>query len=164
MSKATLTEANLRKLSGPSREEQESALLERMQTISQLLGQVDAALEAEPSTRPPTGASSRPPPTAGSEPPPTASSRPPPTASSRPATGASINSGADVSKNAYAVAGEGRHPMPAHVNASWQGDADEPVRLVSYTGCQTHMPGNSGRRRIDAKASRSELGSVLYGR
>ena len=160
MSNAGLTEANLRKLSGPSREEQESALLEQMQTLSQLLGQVDAALEAAPSTRPPTGASSRPPPTAASRPPPTASSRPPPTASSRPATGASASQRADGHGGGV---NEERLPTPAHADVSAEGAGDEPVRLVSYTGCQTHMPGNSGRRRIDAKASRSQLGSLLYG-
>ena len=61
-----LTEDNVRKLGGLTLAEQEEQLLAKMQTLSHLLGQVDSALEACPSTRdgsrPPTGASALVPP------------------------------------------------------------------------------------------------------
>lgn len=66
-----LTVDNLRKLdpSAVSRAEREEALLEKMQTLSDMLGQVDAAMGEIPESRPSTGRSSRPTPRPPARPP-----------------------------------------------------------------------------------------------
>jgi hypothetical protein len=156
-----LTEANLRQLSGPSREEQESALLEKMQTLSNLLGQVEAAIEDCPSTRPAssvppgTGRSSRPPTGRGS----TAASNvvdtgraihPPP-----PGTGNSTRSGRMLPS--------GDSAQLLVVNEEKAPAKQKPVEFVQYVGSQSNMPGGTGRRHIDARAASSSMGSVLFG-
>jgi len=160
--------------------EQEQELLQKMQTISQLLGQVDAALAEEGSTQPPpTAASQRPPPTASSRPPPTAaSSRPPPTASQPPPTAdylAEQRRKLDSLQEQLAVrlrTGE----RPSTGQSGRAASCDPPqiavihenqppkVQLVSYTGTQSALGGIQTRRRASAEttAARSEMGSLLH--
>ena len=147
-----LTSENLRELSGESRAEQEEALWRKMQTISELLGQVDAALE-----------------TASSAPPNTGQSRPPPTgASTRPTS----QRGATATSQTAACGGgaslRGRHfgdaPQLAviHDEAPPSTAGSERVQMVTYTGSQTLQI--SSRRKIgDARAATSSIGGCLGG-
>lgn len=163
-----LTEANLRKHGGPGREEQESALLERMQTLSNLLGQVNDALDAEP---PSTAASSRPP-----------SSRPPPSRGQQQILSRPHSRAPDGNERPLLAAiarryggdslprGSARLPEPPQLAVIHDDEpppkplAEAAPQLVNYTGNQTHVPLNKGRRKIsEASAARSEASSVIYG-
>uniref|UniRef100_A0A7S2CMJ5 Uncharacterized protein n=1 Tax=Haptolina brevifila TaxID=156173 RepID=A0A7S2CMJ5_9EUKA len=168
-----LTEQNLRALGGKTLAQEEEELLEKMQTISQLLGQVDDALQAEGSTQPPPTAGSRPPPTGSSHPPPTGrSSQPPPTGESvaeqrrrfetlqqtlqsRMRTGESAQHKSAASEKIADKIGLSEK-IVIHENA------DMPkVELVNYTGAQSHLGGIQSRRRT-APAAQSEMGSLLH--
>lgn len=205
MGLADLTEANLRQLGHRSQEEREDALLDKMQTLSALLGQVDQALEA-PSTAPPgtgrpltqaSSKASRPPtaqrrPASGRARPPTGQSRPP---SSRPRE--SQNRPPGVSSAAeqrmlemaerlglslaaneppqvwQAPADSGRPheqppspvlqplpPQPPPQQSAERAD-DDCGSLISYTGFQSNTAQFQTKRKIAARAMRSEVGSIL---
>ena len=148
-----LTSENLRELSGESRAEQEEALWRKMQTISELLGQVDAALE-----------------TASSAPPNTGQSRPPPTGAS---TRTTSQRGATATSQTAACGGGGASlrgrqfgdaPQLAviHDDAPPSTAGSERVQMVTYTGSQTLQI--SSRRKIgDARAASSSIGGCFGG-
>lgn len=151
----SLTEENLRKIGGgqPSREEEEEALYSELVGISQLLGKVNAALVEEGSTRPPTGSTR------------------PPTGHSVVVTGAAACSRAadrplsgsmPASCGGERVGASCEPPQVLSVTGSSQRSATRP-ELVNYTGTQSATAGISTRRKVDARAARSEMGSILFG-
>ena len=179
---STLTEENLRKLGGKTKAEQEDELLEKMQEMSDLLAKVNNMLEEEPPT---TAASSRPPSTTsrrlltgqserregGRERPQTGSERPP--------TGRSVRTPASRDEWRLRTA-ELEHQaalralLPKSLKAASDGhcgsrapevlnldEIKEHVELVSYTGQQSHVAGIAARRKVEARAARSNVGSLL---
>ena len=177
------TEATLRQLHGPTREEQEEALVQKMQTLSNLLGMVDAALDDCASTRPP---SSRPPasrtglstgasigtPQSGKRTPGTAQSRAP----ALPATGedgavppgsSSSSSSCRAQPHSGRAAGDSI-PQVLHIGSRPAPDDNMPakkpvVEHVQYTGQEHMLGGIKTRRKVDARATRSEMSSILGG-
>jgi hypothetical protein len=120
---APLTEDNLKNLGRGPNEEREEQLLEKMQSLSALLGKVDA-LMAEPSdtaSRPGTSAS----------------------ACSRPQTSGSV----------------GPHPPNGMTRTELQ--HVQAGGLVQYTGIQSQTAGLPRLRKIDARATKSTIGSLL---
>ena len=132
---APLTEENLKRLGGgPSLQEQEEALLEKMQTLSGLLAKVNDTLEDMPSTTVPSTAGSQ------RERVTTAGSRP-------PTMGMRVGTGQRALAEAYLVL---------------VGDEDQvPVQLVNYTGSQSQLAGMSSRRKVESRAAKSDIGSLL---
>ena len=166
-----LTEQNLRELGKTSKEIQEEALLDRMKTISELLAKVDTALEDASSTA--TG----PPGTAASSTRPVTSQRlltaewPRPTGE-RLLTGQRLPTGgnppgssaAPPPRTAGSVASRESHgPQTITLAELQQQDrlADSQIQLVTYTGTQSHIAGISSRRKVHARAQRSEMRSLL---
>ena len=163
------TEAAMRSLHGPTREEQEEALLEKMQTLSSLLNKVNAAIDDCPST----AASSRPPTGLASLQQHPASRGGISTAGSKPLTGRS--------RGGTAIPGTGASSSSLQHAAGKVASGDEPqvlrlgdepppeppkkpdIELVQYTGSQHALGGICSRRKVDARASRSQMGSVLFG-
>ena len=164
-----LTEENLRVLGKTSKEIQEEALLDRMKTISELLAKVDTALEDATSTAtgpPGTAASTRP-----------SSTRPAtgqrlPTAERPLATGQRLptatrpgSSAEPPPRTAGSVASQDARGPPQTITLAelQQQDrlADSHIELVTYTGTQSHIAGISSRRKVHARAQRSEMGSLL---
>ena len=172
---SSLTEANIRKIGGKTQAEQEEELLAKMQTLSNLLGQVDEMLEDCPSTRdgsrPPTNASR--PPTHASRPPTNASR--PPTNASRPPTGrndqpVSRSSGQEAARTGTAASASssrrGFAPDPIQlmtVHESTDARPEPTVELATYTGFQGGHNLSQGRRRIEGRAAGSSMGSILFG-
>mmetsp|Transcript_20096 Transcript_20096/g.51138 ORF Transcript_20096/g.51138 Transcript_20096/m.51138 type:complete len:184 (-) Transcript_20096:396-947(-) len=161
---AALTEDNLRKLGGASQAEQEEALLDKMQTLSNLLAQVNGALDDEPATTVPStaGSSRRPPPTA--ERLPTSGSQRPPTTGGRLPTGQRATTPAaaptaDQPRDSFSRGSKGHEPQV--MSLSELNKRDAPVQLVTYTGSQSQLAGMSARRKVDARATKSEIGSLL---
>ena len=151
-----LTQENLKRIDPSlSREERELELMDRMQTLSALLGRVDDALAAAPATpaemsRPPTGksATSRPP--TGS----VASARvmgPPPNEMAQmlvAARGGDNGGGVRMVDNGLPVDEDGNLKKST-------------VSLVNYSGNHSHTAQIQRLRKIDARAARSEMGSLL---
>ena len=148
-----LTEENVRAVAGPSRAEQEEALLARMQTISELLGKVDAALDTASSAPPGTGQSQRPTSQRGQSALPASAAAP---GTAVPSTAGSVRSTTSSRRGYVPEAPElltivhENDPAPA---------AEKPIQFVTYTGQQTLS--FSSRRRIDARAAKSDIGSML---
>jgi hypothetical protein len=153
-----LTAENLRKVAGPSQAEREEALMDRLQTISQLLGKVDDALEDCGSSRPPPTASSRPPTgrplsqqSQQQQPPPTAERRGSKANHERPP----ITTQQGVQQEHLLQLDDAKGLVigkPARSND---------VALVNYTGLQSNTAQIQRLRKIDARATRSEMGSIL---
>jgi hypothetical protein len=167
MSAAPLTEDNLRKLGGPSRQEQEESLLAKAQAISQLLAQVDGALDDVATTRPPTGASSQRLLTADSY-------RGVPTAEGRKGTCVASSrthvnderlgtgTSCESSRNPTNLVSHACPPSKHDPQVVTLADLTEPeIKLVQYTGQQSHMAGGKGRRKVESRATKSEIGSML---
>ena len=162
-----LTEANLRTVSGKTRAEQEEELWQKMQTISELLGKVDVALETASSAPPGTGQSQRPQsrrqtPALGAPPSAAPPSAGPPSAA--PPSAASHRTGVSVRST---LSQRGRAPEAPqlaviHDDPPPSSAKEEPIKLVSYTGMQSHVAGIQARRyNSDARAAQSSIGSVL---
>ena len=155
-----LTENNVRKHGGLTLAQQEEALLEKMQTLSNLLGQVDGMLEECPSTRPPTGASSRPPTNASR--PPTGRGLTPGTAGpigTAESTGVVRTGGSQPGSAASRLSTASGRPvslrgMPLEpVQMAVIHESDRPihepkVELVTYTGTQGGHMISQGRRKV----------------
>ena len=164
---AELTEANVRELGGRSQAEHEEALLRQMQTLSEMLAKVNTTLDDCPSTAVPS--------TAGSQRPPPSRERCPtggrpatgerPASGQRPATGPRLTGGgrtaAEDRPHAPRSATSAHAHEPEVVSLAELNERDAPVPLVQYTGSQSQLAGISSRRRVDARAAKSEIGSVL---
>ena len=184
-----LTTENLRARSdGPTREEREAALFEKMQTIAGLIDRVNDALDNASTTVPPSTANSqRPPPTGGSAalPPGTGSSSRPGTqrgqsaapstaqrgttsvpgsaapGSAPPKTGGSIASTALSNRSLRGgPLNVGPQLMVIHDDAPFE---PPPVKQVQYTGTQTISFGSGRRKNNDAKAAQSSIGACFGG-
>ena len=160
----SLTAANLKVHDpAPTRAEQEEELLKKMQTLSELLGQVDAALDSASTSVPTTAGSQRPPPTGGSARPQSqrgvasAAGAPTPGSARPPASGASACSSSSRSVRGGNVP-EAPQLAVIHDDAPLE---EAPVKMVQYTGHQHDLSGIKSRRRVDARAARSDIGSVL---
>lgn len=162
MPASALTAANLSKLGTGPREEQEDQLYSELLGLSQLLGKVNAALDEEGSTRPPTGASTRP--RTGNFAP----------SAARPATGgtaippSTAASGVQrAAATSAATSAAGAAPQVQMVTFPEEerpaSDRSQRIELVNYTGMQSNTAGISTRRKIDARAARSEMSSILFG-
>lgn len=149
MQPAQLTEANLKKIGGPNQAEHEEQLLDRAQTLSNLLAKVNMALDDCPSTTVPSTAGSRRAPPTGQRPP----------TVERAATGQRTPLAAPPAAD-DALAG-GKHE-PQVISLSELNAEAEPVQLVNYTGSQSQIAGISSRRKVAAaRATKSEMGSLL---
>lgn len=142
--RAALNERNIRQVSAaPGNDEREQALLEKMQTLSALLGKVDAALGAETSSE------------RGSV---TASVAP--SCTSRPTTQQSHKS-----TNQMRPATQQRAQAPAtQPTEQEQQEGTTPKETsapVQYIGTQSHTAGIQRLRKIDARAMRSSVGLLL---
>ena len=138
---AAPTEQNLQQLGRGPNEEREEKLFQKMQSLSALLGKVDTLMAegSDTASRPPTQQRLH-----------TSSTRPLTqqrldTASSRPETSRS-------------------HTVQPHAPES-MGEAElrgqpEPSR-VQYTGAQSQTAGIQRLRKIDARATKSTIGSLL---
>jgi hypothetical protein len=142
-----LTEENLKRLGGgPSVQEQEEALLEKMQTLSGLLAKVNDTLEDMPSTTVPS--------TAGSQ------RERVTTAGSRPsAMEMRVGTGQRARAEAPSARASGHEPQV--ISLAELREKDEPVQLVNYTGSQSQLAGMSSRRKVESRAAKSEIGSLL---
>ena len=184
-----LTTENLRaRNDGPTREEREAALFEKMKTIAGLIDRVNDALDNASTTVPPSTANSqRPPPTGGSAalPPGTGSSSRPgtqrgqsaapstaqrgntsvpgsaPPGSAPPKTGGSIASTALSNRSLRGgPLNVGPQLMVIHDDAPFE---PPPVKQVQYTGTQTISFGSGRRKNNDAKAAQSSIGACFGG-
>ena len=162
MATAPLTEANLKRVGGPSQAEQEEMLLVKMQALSDMLEKVNGTLmEMPPTTVPSSAGSSRRPPPTG-ERPASSTSQPPPSRQHVPPSRDRLPTGQLMLSQAPSDADANR---PSHepqlISLAELKEADAPVTLVSYTGNQSHLAGLSSRRKVDARATRSEMSSLL---
>ena len=160
---SALTADNLKRINGggPSKEEAEEALWQKMQTLSALLGQVDDALETATSAPPSTGASQRPPLTGGSHRPTSQRGQTPLGSAPPPGTGGSVRSTA--SKRGYAP--EAPQLLTVHEAEAYlskRTTEPAPVQLVSYTGSQSNVAGIVSRRHNrEARAAGSSIGACF---
>ena len=127
-----------------------------MQTLSKLLAQVEGAIEVLNASslfgRPTgTGRSSRPPTnrgtTAASTSKPGTATQPPPDTSNSARSGRSGRAVPSGDSAQLLVVSEAPPPRT------------EPIELVRYVGLQSHMPGRTGRRHIDARAAAHPWGA-----
>ena len=162
---AALTEANLKRIgaptSGPTQEAQEQALLVKMQALSGLLEQVNGAIDDCPTTTVPSTAASsrRAPPTAG-ERLPTSGSRPL-TTSERMHTGQQRVPTGQWRDLLGPSASAPTADAPRVVSLDELKEQDTPVQLISYTGSQSQLGGMHSKRKVEARATKSEMGSLL---